>query len=122
MDSILTSIKKLLGIGEEDTSFDPDIIMHINSVFFILRQIGVNPQKRFSITNKVAVWGDYVLPDQDLEIIKSYIYLKVRLLFDPPLSGAAVELMKSSASELEWRIMVDVDPKPVIEEVINYDE
>ena len=119
MDSILTSIKKLLGIGEEDEHFDNDIIMHINSVLFILTQIGVNPELNFSISDKTKVWGDYILPTQNLEIIKSYIYLKVRLLFDPPLSGALVEIMKTQANEYEWRIMVSVDPKPVIEEDDN---
>jgi hypothetical protein len=121
MDSILTSIKSLLGIEEEYTHFDNDIIMHINSVLFILTQIGVNPEKNFSITDKTDVWDDYILPSQNLQVIKSYVYLKVRLLFDPPLSGALVEIMKSSASEMEWRIMISVDPKPVIEEVINYE-
>lgn len=121
MDSILTSIKKLLGIGEEYTHFDNDIIMHINSVLFVLTQIGVSPEKNFSITDKTAVWEDYILPSQNLQIIKSYIYLKVRLLFDPPLSGALVEIMKTQASEFEWRIMIAVDPKPVTEEVIVYE-
>lgn len=121
MESILTSIKKLLGISEEDINFDPDIIMHINSVLFILAQLGVNAEKNFSINDKTEVWGDYVLPIQNLHAIKSYIYLKVRLLFDPPLSGALIEIMKKQAEEFEWRIMVNVDPKPIVEEVI-YDE
>lgn len=122
MESILTSIKKLLGMAEEYTHFDPDIIMHINSVFFVLTQIGVNPEKNFSITDKGSVWDDYILPNQNLQVIKTYIYLRVRLLFDPPLSSALVEIMKTQANELEWRIMINVDPKPIIEEVIHYDE
>lgn len=122
MNSILTSIKKLLGLSEECENFDNDIIMHINSVFFILNQIGVNPDNNFSITDKTKVWDDYVPPTQNLQIIRSYVYLKVRLLFDPPLSGTLVEVIKSQVAEFEWRIMTSVEPKPVIEEVINHDE
>jgi hypothetical protein len=121
MESILTSIKKLLGIGEADTNFDDDIIMHINSVIFILTQLGVAPEKNFSIDDKVPVWDDYVPASQNLRVIRSYIYLRVRLLFDPPLTGVMCDIMKKQADEFEWRIMVNVDPKPVIEEVINYD-
>jgi hypothetical protein len=121
MESILTSIKKLLGIGEDYTQFDTDIIMHINSVFFILNQIGVNPENNFSITDKESLWAEYLLPTQNLQIVKTYMYLRVRLLFDPPISGSLVEVMKNQASELEWRIMINVEPKLVIEEVINYE-
>lgn len=122
MNSILTSIKKLLGINEEDTNFDNDIIMHINSVFFTLKQIGVNSTKNFSITDKTSVWSEYILPTQNLEAIKTYMYLKVRLLFDPPLSTALLQAMESNADEYEWRIMVEVDPIPIPEVVISYDE
>lgn len=117
MESVLTSIKKLLGLAEDYTHFDDDIIMHINSVLFILAQLGVNAEKNFSINDKTAVWDDYISPIQNLQVIKTYIYLRVRLLFDPPLSSALVEVMKTQANELEWRIMIDVDPKPIVEGV-----
>ena len=78
MESILTSIKKLLGITEEYDQFDPDIIMHINSVFMILTQRGVGPAEGFSIEDDIAVWTDFIQDIKKLESVKTYIYLKVR--------------------------------------------
>ena len=106
-ESILTSIKKLLGITEEYEQFDPDIIMHINSVFMILTQMGVGPSKGFRISDKTAVWSDYMTDDQNLDSVKSYIHLKVKLLFDPPLSSSVMECMKQLISELEWRLYTE---------------
>lgn len=110
MESILTSIKKLLGPAEEDEHFDQDIIMHINSVFSILTQLGVGPSEGFAIKNKSAVWTDFIPENPKLELIKSYMYLKVKLLFDPPLSSALIESIKREISEFEWRINATVDP------------
>lgn len=109
MDSILTSVKKLLGIAEEDTSFDTDLIIHINSVFSILTQLGVGSPEGFSIEDNTAVWTDFIKDDTNLELVKSYVYMKVRLLFDPPTSSSAIETSKSLINELEWRINVTVD-------------
>ena len=106
-ESILTSIKKLLGITEEYEQFDPDIIMHINSVFMILTQMGVGPSKGFRIIDKTAVWSDYMTDDQNLDSVKSYIHLKVKLLFDPPLSSSVMECMKQLISELERRLYAE---------------
>lgn len=106
MESILISIKKLLGIAEEYLQFDEDIIMHINSVFSILTQLGVGPDKGFSITDKKSVWSDFMDEDPRLEAVKTYVYLKVRLIFDPPLSSAVMECMNRQISELEWRLNV----------------
>lgn len=106
MESILTSIKKLLGIPEEYEQFDADIIMHINSVFSILTQLGVGPPNGFSIKDKTYTWDEFIPNLQGLELIKSYIHLKVKLLFDPPLSSAVIEAMTRMSSELEWRIGV----------------
>ena len=111
MDSILTSIKNLLGIIEECTDFDQIIIMHINSVFSILNQLGVGPTDGFSIEDDSAVWSDFIGNDPRLSDVKSFVYLKVRMLFDPPLSSAVAESMNRLVSELEWRINVAVDPK-----------
>lgn len=111
MDSILTSIKKLLGIDESYTEFDADIIMHINSVFMILRQIGVGPKNGFSISDKTSVWSDYISDMSKLEMVKSYVYMKVRLLFDPPTNSALLESMKQLIQEAEWRLSVQVDPE-----------
>lgn len=105
MDSILTSIKKLLGITEECEDFDADIIMHTNSVFMILDQLGVGPPSGFRITDKTAVWSDFVPADNpQFESVKSYIGLKVRLLFDPPLSSTVLDSMTRIINEFEWRL------------------
>ena len=109
--SILTSIKKLLGIAEEDTSFDQDIIMHINTVFAILAQLGVGPANGFSIEDDGAIWSDYLGNSTNLELVKSYIYMKVRSIFDPPTSSILADAMNKNISELEWRINTTVDPK-----------
>ena len=109
--SILTSIKKLLGIAEEDTSFDQDIIMHINTVFAILAQLGVGPANGFSIEDDEAIWSDYLGNTTNLELVKSYIYMKVRSMFDPPTSSILADAMNKNISELEWRINATVDPK-----------
>ena len=108
-DSILTSIKKLLGITEEYEHFDQDIIIHINSVFMILNQLGVGPTNGFSITDKTAVWSDFISEGANLESVKSYIYLKVRLIFDPPTSSAVMESMNRMISEFEWRLNISAE-------------
>ena len=109
--SILTSIKKLLGIAKEDTSFDQDIIMHINTVFAILAQLGVGPANGFSIEDDGAIWSDYLGNTTNLDLVKSYIYMKVRSIFDPPTSSILADAMNKNISELEWRINTTVDPK-----------
>ena len=108
-DSILTSVKKLLGITEECTDFDADLIMHINSVLMILTQIGVGPSKGFSIKDKDDYWKDFISDMTKLESVKSYVYMKVRLMFDPPSSSAVMESMNRMISELEWRLNVAAD-------------
>ena len=110
-ESILTSIKKLLGIPEDYEHYDADIIMHINSVFMILNQLGVGPSNGFSITDKTAVWSNFISDNNNLEAVKSYVYMKGRLLFDPPLSSAGMECMKRMISELEWRLNSEAESK-----------
>lgn len=113
MDSILTSIKKLLGIVEECEDFDVDIIIHINTVLVILNQLGVG-DKVFSIEDKTTTWQDYLGEKyKDLSFIKTYIGQKVRLLFDPP-SGAVLEALNNSITELEFRINVAVDTGEIV--------
>lgn len=109
MESILSSIKKLLGIAEEYTAFDQDLVMHINSAFMVLTQLGVGPSSGFVIYDDTATWSDFVITSK-LELVKSYIYLKVKLLFDPPLSSAVMESINRQISEFEWRLQVAVDP------------
>ena len=102
-ENILTSIKKLLGIYEENTDFDTDIIIHINSVITILNQLGIGSDEGFEI-NKDTTWNDYLNDDSKLNSVKSYIYLKVKLIFDPPMSSAIKEANKQMIDELEWRL------------------
>ena len=109
MDSILNSIKKLLGLTEDYEQFDPDIIIHINSAFMILNQLGVGPKDGFTIKDASSVWTDFIPENSNLELIKSYVYLKVRLLFDPPLSSVVAEAINRQINELEWRINVTAD-------------
>lgn len=110
MESILTSIKKLLGIDESYEQFDVDLIICINSALSILTQLGVGPSMGFSIGSKDTTWGEFVSGNTDLELIKSYVHLKVKLLFDPPLTSAVIESINRTLSELEWRIQVIADP------------
>ena len=122
MDSILTSIKKLLGLGVEDTNFDEELVMHINSVLFTLTQIGVGPATGFSILTSEETWEDYLGWDpipQELEPVKMYIYLKVRLSFDPPSSSFVLESIQRQISELEFRINLHVEPAPPIVETVE---
>lgn len=104
MESILTSIKKLLGIAEDYEHFDPDIIMHINSVFMILTQLGVGPSEGFTIEDNTSTWVDFTSDTTKIESIKSYIYLKVKLLFDPPTSSTVIESINKMINEFEWRL------------------
>ena len=110
MESILTSIKKLLGITEEYTHFDADIIMHINSVFMILNQLGVGPAEGFFIEDDSTTWEEYLGDPTKLQIVKSYIYLKVRILFDPPTNGTVMNSVTQMINEFEWRLNIAVDP------------
>lgn len=110
MESILLSIKKLLGIMPEYTNFDDDIIIHINTAFAILNQLGVGPKNGFMIVDENSSWNDYT-NENNLNMVKTYIYLKVRLLFDPPTSSALIESINRTLSEIEWRIYLEGDPK-----------
>ena len=113
MESILDSIKKLLGISDEYTQFDSDIIMHINTVFMNLTQLGVGPDTGFFIEDKSAVWSDFVDLENEIQLnaVKTYVYLKVKLLFDPPLSSSVVQSINNMILELEWRLNAVVDFK-----------
>lgn len=111
MESILTSIKKLLGITEEYTHFDNDLIMHINSVLMILSQLGVGPSEGYSISSSTETWTDFLGDDlKKLQSVKSYVALKVRLMFDPPTSSSVMEAINNQIREFEWRLNVAVDP------------
>ena len=109
-ESILTSIKKLLGIEESYTHFDPDLIMHINSVFSILRQMGVGPAEGFAIADEDQEWKDFLGGNPAaFSFVRTYMHLKVKLIFDPPLSSAAIDAINQQIKELEWRLYVEAD-------------
>lgn len=102
--SILTSIKKLLGISETCVDFDTDVIMHINTVLMTLNQLGIG-EEGFQIEDKESTWDEFTDSDK-LAAIKTYVHLRVKLLFDPPLNSAIIEAIKESIRELEWRLNV----------------
>lgn len=102
--SILTSIKKLLGVEEEYIHFDQDITIHINSVFMKLNDLGVGPVEGFSIQDKTKTWADYLGTNNKMEDVKTYMYLKVKLIFDPPTSSFMVDAMKAQIAEYEWNL------------------
>ena len=110
MESILTSVKKMLGITEEYEHFDPELIIHINSALSVLTQLGVGPEEGYSISGEEDEWtsfiGEGVLL---LEMVKTYVFLKVKLAFDPPASSAIKESYERQIAEYEWRINVAVD-------------
>lgn len=113
MYSILSSIKKLLGIPDEYSQFDIDIIMHINSIFSILTQLGVGPKEGFYIEDEMTEWSDYLSNQTDIELVKSYMHMRVRLLFDPPTSSSVTESINRMISEIEWRLQVMIETKEV---------
>lgn len=110
-ESILISIKKMLGIMENDEAFDADIVMHINSVFSILNQLGIGPINGFMIEDKEALWSDFISDETLFTLVKSYMLLKVRLLFDPPLSSAVIACFEKQITEYEWRLNVVAENK-----------
>lgn len=109
-DSILLSVKKVCGIQADCTDFDTDIIMHINTTFLTLNQLGVGPAKGYSIKNEYDLWSDYLPEDNpNFEAVKTYIGSKVRLIFDPPTSSIVAETLKEVTKELEFRLNVEAE-------------
>lgn len=127
-DSILTSIKKIVGIAESDTSFDPDIIMHVNTIFSVLNQLGIGPTTGFMIEDATPTWDDFLSIKQVgqlqadgtitytdeqlaginklLNMVKTYAYLRVRLIFDPPQTSFVIESVNEQIKELEVRMSI----------------
>lgn len=122
MESILTSVKKLLGIEAIYDHFDAEIIIYINGVFADLNQLGVGPEEGFVILNTQETWAEYFGTIPNLETVKSYIYLKVRVIFDPPTTSAVLAAIERLIKETEWRLMVRVDPPLIIEEGVIEDD
>lgn len=118
MDSILITIKKMLGIDAEDDSFDMDIIVIINSIIPSLTQMGIGPSKGYVVLSSENLWSDYLKDNViNLEGIKTYIFLKTKLVFDPPANSTMIEAYNKMISELEWRMMLNVETNN-----LNYDE
>ena len=109
MDSILLSVKKALGIDGDCTDFDTELIMHINTVLSTLTPIGVGNEDGFTISGIDEKWSDFVADEPRWSQIRTYVYTKVRLIFDPPQGTAVVEAMNKVANELEWRLYVIAD-------------
>jgi hypothetical protein len=108
-DSILTDTKKALGLADDYEAFDPDIILHINSVISTLNQLGIGPLEGYAIADKGGTWDELIADEKRLNNVKSYIYLRVRMLFDPPSVGYVVTAFEKMILEAEWRIMVAQD-------------
>ena len=104
--SILNSIKKLLGIDAEDTSFDGDIIMQINSAFLGLTQLGAGPKTGFSIVDNTETWSSFIGEEPYLGAVKIYVFNKVKLAFDPPPTSFVIDAMNKQTAEIEWRINI----------------
>lgn len=116
-DSILNSVKRdLAGLMPEDDSFDGTLINDINSVFVILLEMGVGPSAGFRITDNTTVWTDYIEEGPVLNIVRSYVPKKVKMMFDAPVTGSMNEALKAQISEDEWRLSVAVDPSNTFEE------
>ena len=105
-ESILTSVKKMLGLEEDYEHFDQDLIIHINSVIATLNQLGVGSEEGFSIQDKNAKWSDFIQDDRLINLVPTYVYLKVRLIFDPPTVSAVLDSINREANRYEWRINV----------------
>lgn len=114
--SILNDIKKLLGLTEDCVDFDTDIIIHINSAFMVLAQLGVGPTEGFSIKDKSSKWSEFKIEEGKLESVKTYIYLKVRIVFDPPINAAVLAAFQESIKELEWRMNVEIENRNIAKE------
>lgn len=104
--SVLTSVKKTLNIAEDDTAFDPELVLHINSIFSVLNDLGVGPVEGYEIVDKEDTWESFLGVDPRLNKVKTYMYLRVRLLFDPPTTSYLIEATEKQVQELEWRINV----------------
>ena len=103
-DRILVSTKKVLGIPEDFTAFDLDVMTHINAAFSVLNQLGVGPAEGFMIEDSDALWSDFVTENITLNMVKTYVYLKTRILFDPPTTSFLIEALNNQVAEYEQRI------------------
>lgn len=117
-NSILDDVKKVLGLDPSYTAFDIDVVLHINTVFSTLSQLGIGPDTGFMIEDNTATWDTFIGTDLNLNAVKTYIYLKVKMFFDPPQTSFVIDAMTKQIQELEWRLNVKregvswTDPNP----------
>ena len=109
-DSILMTIRKLVCGDPYADHFDTDLLVHINACFSILNQLGVGPESGFVVTDETQSWSSYVADNRILNMVKTYVTLKVKKIFDPPLTSSVLEAMDKEISQLAWRLNVAVDP------------
>lgn len=112
-ESILKTIKQLIGCPDGFEQFDLDLTIHINSAFAILTQLGVGPKEGYRITGPDNVWSEFEEDAQKSSLIKDYVYIKTRLLFDPPTSSALMDSLKEQLKEMEWRLYIMYYPVSV---------
>lgn len=117
INSILDSIKQMLGIDSEDTNFDKELIIYINGALMIINQLGVGPNG-YNIQDETNTWDEFLLDRTDLELVKSAVYLRVRLIFDPPQNSFLVTAIKEQIAEYDWRIEINHKPEVILEEVV----
>jgi hypothetical protein len=115
VESILDTIKQMLGIPSTDTAFDNDILVNINSAFMVLHQLGVGPElSPYSIEDNTPTWVDFLTDTVYYSVVKTYIYLKVKVVFDPPGTSFLLDAMQRQIQELEWRLSVQVPIPPEV--------
>lgn len=108
-ESILETIAKAIGIGENYDYFNQELIMHINTVLMGLRQIGIGPTTPYVVTDSTATWSDFLGEDKNFEAVKTYMCLRVKMLFDPPTSSSLMDAMNNQISEWEWRLSIEYE-------------
>ena len=120
-DSILNSVKKYLGLQADYNVFDQDILMAINSAMMSLHQLGVGPAMGFAVNGETETWGSFLAeqPNVFVQGVRAFVYTKVRLLFDPPSTSFGIDALEKQMRELEWRLNVQVDPKPLYLQGVN---
>lgn len=117
-DSILVSIRQFLGLGQNDEAFDTDLIILINSNFSVLNQLNVGPSTPFKITGVSELWSSFIEDKDYLELVKEFIGLKVKMIFDPPSNSFVMKAYEERVAELEWRLNMFED-KETVQNVIN---
>lgn len=115
MDSVLTDVKKSLGIAEDETHFDHDIVLDINASLLSVNQIGIGPGKGFMIKDKTNTWQELLGTREDLEAVKTLVYMKVKLMFDPPANSFLLESINKTIDELTWRLSIQAPTPPIVQ-------